>query len=158
MGIKVVKGGILMLTLVLLASMICAVEGWGLFVTPVSVLGVHPLTRRYFTYFIVIQTMILAALYKRKNVKPILVFVGLASLSLIAIYDMHAFSSFHNIFAAIFFLCQPLIFFLEYYDKKDRYALTKGAVLTFLMILLLADVIPIPVFEFLSYSLLILFL
>ena len=138
--------------------MTCAIEGWGIFMTPISVLGVHPLTRKSFTYFIALQTMILAILYKRKNVKPILVFTGLASLVLVSIYDMRDFSSFHNMFAAIFFLCQPIIFFLEYYKEKDVYALTKGAALTFLMILLLPDVISIPVFEFLSYSLLILFL
>ena len=147
-----------MLTAVLLLSMTCAIEGWGIFVTPLSVLGSNPLTKKSFTYFVTLQTLILAALYQRKNVKPLLVFVGLASLILVSIYDMIEFSSIHNMFAAIFFLCQPIIFFMEYQGSRDKYALTKGAVLSFLMILLLADVISIPVFEILSYSLLILFL
>jgi hypothetical protein len=138
--------------------MICAVEGWGIFTTPISVLGIHPITRKSFTYFISFQTLILGALYKRKNVKPILMFVGLASLVLISIYDMLYFADFHNFFAAIFFLCQPIIFFLEYKKKTDPYALTKGAVLLFLMVLLLAGILPIPLFEFMSYTLLILFL
>ena len=138
--------------------MICAVEGWGIYATPISVLGVHPITKKSFTYFISLQTVILAALYKRKNVKPLIAFVGLASLVLVSVYDMKYFNNFHNFFAAIFFLCQPIIFFLEYRKKKDPYGLTKGAFLLFLMVLLLAGILPIPLFEFFSYALLILFL
>ena len=147
-----------MVTIVLLFSMICAVNGWGIFVTPISLLGIHPITRTSFTYFITFQTLILGALYNRRNVKPILVFVGLASLVLISIYDMGEHTNYHNFFAALFFACQPIIFFLEYRAKKDPYELTKGAILVFLIILFAAGVIPIPVFEFLSYTCLILFL
>lgn len=138
--------------------MSCAIEGWGIYTTPISVLGVHPLTKKSFSYFITIQVIILAAMYKRKNVKPFLVFIGLASLILVSIYDMKYFNTFHNFFAATFFLCQPLIFFLEYRKKKDSYGLTKGAILLFLMVLLFSGILPIPLFEFLSYALLILFL
>ena len=152
------KGGILILAGVLLLSMICAIEGWGILVTPISVLGVHPLTRKSFTYFITFQTIILGVMYKRKDVKPVLVFTGLASLVLLSIYDMYEFNVVHNIFAATFFLCQPLIFFLEYYKSKDTYALTKGAVLIFLILLTLIGVLPLPLFEMFSYILLILFL
>jgi len=154
----VAKGGILILTIILLVSMICAVEGWEILVTPISVLGITPTTKKSFTYLITLQSVILAALYKRRNVKPLLMFVGIASLTLISIYDMKYFSTYHNFFAAIFFLCQPIIFFLEYKAKKDPYELTKGSILAFLMILVLAGIIPIPIFEFLSYALLILFL
>jgi predicted neutral ceramidase superfamily lipid hydrolase len=154
----VAKGGILIVTGVLLFSMICAIEGWGIAATPISMLGIHPLTRKSFTYFITFQTLILGALYKRKNVKPILVFIGLASLVLLSIYDMYRFSMMHNIFAAMFFVCQPLIFFLEYYKRKDTYALTKGAILAFLILLTLTGVLPLPLFEMFSYILLILFL
>lgn len=152
------KGGILILTIVILLSMICAVEGWGIFVTPISVLGIHPTTRTSFTYFITIQTLILAALYSRRNVKPLLVFIGLASLTLISIYDMVNYNRYHNFFAAMFFICQPIIFFLEYKTKKDPYELTKGSVLVFFMILYAAGILPIPIFELLSYACLILFL
>lgn len=138
--------------------MTCAVEGWGIYTTPISVLGVHPLTKKSFTYFVTIQAIILASLYRRKNVKPFLMFVGLASLILVSIYDMKHFSSFHNFFASTFFLCQPLLFFLEYRKKKDSYELVKGAILLFLMVLLMSGILPIPLFEFLSYALLILFL
>jgi hypothetical protein len=138
--------------------MICAIEGWEIFTTPLSLLGVHPITKKSFSYLLFFQTIILAALYKRRNVKPIIVFVGLASLILISIYDMIYFNSLHNIFAAIFFLCQPLIFFLEYKKDKDYYSLSKGIILVFLMILLVAGILPIPIFEMLSYGLLLLFL
>jgi hypothetical protein len=154
----VAKGGILVVTIVLLFSMICAVNGWGIFVTPVSLLGTYPATRTSFTYFITFQTLILGALYNRRNAKPILMFVGLASLVLISIYDMKDYTSSHNLFAAIFFICQPIIFFLEYKAKKDPYELTKGAILLFLIILFAAGIIPIPLFEFISYTCLILFL
>lgn len=138
--------------------MICAVEGWLIYTTPLSVLGVNPITKKSFTYFLTIQAILLAVLYKRRDVKPFLMFIGVASLILVSIYDMKNYTQLHNIFAAIFFLCQPLIFFLEYKKKKDPYELTKGAVFIFLMILLLAGILPIPLFEFLAYSLLILFI
>lgn len=147
-----------MVTIVILLSMICAIHGWGLFVTPISLLGVHPITRTSFTYFITLQTLILGALYNRRNAKPILVFVGLASLVLVAIYDMSEHTNYHNFFAAMFFICQPIIFFLEYKEKKDPYELAKGSILLFLIVLFLAGIIPIPIFEFLSYICLILFL
>lgn len=147
-----------MVAIVLLFSMICAVNGWGIFVTPISLLGVHPITRTSFTYFITLQTLILGALYHRRNAKPIIVFVGLASLVLVSIYDMANYTGLHNFFACIFFLCQPMIFFLEYKAKKDPYELTKGAILVFLMILFAAGILPIPLFEFISYTCLILFL
>ena len=152
------KGGILLLTIVLLVSMICAIEGWQFFVTPISLLGVHPTTKHVFPYFITVQTLILGALYKRKNVKFIVMFIGLASLVLISIYDMRQYSGLHNLFAIIFFICQPIIFFLEYRKKKDPYELTKMAVLLFFMVLFLAGVLPLPLFEFVSYTCLILFL
>ena len=157
-GVKVAKGGILLITIILLLNMSLAIEGFSIYATPFSVLGINPATKKYFSYFIALQTLILAVLYKRKNIKPFLVFVGLASLILVSIYDMKYFSTFHNIFAAIFFLCQPTIFFLEYRKKTDPYGLTKGAVLLLLMVLLLADILPIPIFELISYALLILFL
>ena len=138
--------------------MTCAVEGWGIYTTPFSVLGAHPLTKKSFSYFISLQVVILAALYKRSNIKPFVSFIGLASLMLVSIYDMKHFSEFHNFFAAIFFLCQPLIFFLEYRKKADPYGLTKGSALLFLMLLLLSGILPIPIFEIASYALLILFL
>jgi len=138
--------------------MTCAVEGWGIYTTPISVLGAHPVTKKSFSYFISLQVLILAALYKRRNVKPFLVFIGLASLILVSIYDMKYFHEFHNFFAAIFFLCQPVVFFLEYRKKKDPYGLTKGAILLLLMVLLLSGILPLPLFELISYALLILFL
>jgi hypothetical protein len=138
--------------------MTLAIDGWGVYTTPLSVLGAHPLTKKPFSYFISLQVIILASLYKRKNIKPFVSFIGLASLMLVSIYDMKYFSEFHNIFAAIFFLCQPLIFFLEYRKKTDPYGLAKGAVLLFLMLLLLSGILPIPIFEIASYALLILFL
>lgn len=157
-GVKVAKGGVLLITIILLLNMSLAIEGWSFYSTPLSLMGAHPATKRYFSYFIVLQTVILSVLYKRRNVKPFLVFVGLASLILVSIYDMKNFSYLHSLFAVLFFLCQPLLFFLEYRKKKDPYELTKGAVLLLLMVLLLSGVIPIPIFELLSYALLILFL
>ena len=158
MGVKVAKGGVLLITIILLLNMSLAIDGWSFYSTPFSVMGAHPATKKYFSYFIVLQTSILAVLYKRRNVKPFLVFVGLASLMLVSIYDMKNFSSFHNLFAALFFLCQPTLFFLEYRKKKDPYELTKGAILLLLVVLLLSGLLPIPIFELVSYALLILFL
>jgi hypothetical protein len=138
--------------------MIIAIEGWEFFVTPISLLGVHPITKKYFAYFMTLQVVILGALYKRRNVKPFIVFMGLSALSLLSIYDMYYFSSIHNFFAFMFFIIQPLIFFLEYKKSKDSYALTKVAVLLFLILLTWIGVLPLPLFEYLSYILLILFL
>ena len=157
-GVRVLKGGHLIITIVLLLTMILSVEGWQLFVTPISALGVIPRTSVFFPYFITFQTLVMGVLYRRKKVKPFLSFVGLASLFLICIYDMYSFRDLHNFFAVLFFAIQPIIFFVEYRRKKDVYALTKFAVLVFLILLGFLGIIPLPIFEFISYSLLILFL
>jgi|TARA_R110002096_G_C14530885_1_gene717689 hypothetical protein len=138
--------------------MISSVNGWLLLTTPVSMLGVLPQTSRAFTYFVTFQTLVLGALYKRKNVKPLLVFLGLGSLMLIAIYDMYSFRDIHNIFAITFFVVQPIILYLEYRKRKDYYSLTKVAVLSLLIVLTYIGIIPLPIFEYLSYALLIVFL
>lgn len=138
--------------------MIIAVEGWEFFVTPISVLGTHPITKKYFAYLMTFQVLILGALYKRRNVKPFIVFMGLSSLCLLSIYDMYYFTSIHNFFALMFFITQPLIFFLEYKKSKDSYALTKTSAFLFLILLTWIGVLPLPLFEYLAYILLILFL
>ena len=92
------------MTGVLLASMIAGVEGWEFYVTPISVLGTHPLTKKAFSYFMTFQVLIIGALYKRRNVKPFIVFIGLSALSLLSIYDMYYFAHIHNAFAFIFFI------------------------------------------------------
>jgi len=157
-GIKVIKGGILLITGSLLASMIATIEGWEIYTTPISMLGVHPATRRFFGYFITLQTLILGALYKRINVKPLLVFIGLASLCLISIYDMHYFPKTHNLFAVVFFLCQPALFYLQYRNKKDPWGLLKMSIFLLMMYATYTGDIPLPVFEFFAYVLLIIFL
>jgi hypothetical protein len=47
--------------------MITSVEGWLIVTTPISFLGVHPVTRAPFTYFIALQAMVVGALYKRRT-------------------------------------------------------------------------------------------
>jgi hypothetical protein len=134
------------------------VEGWMLVVTPISVLGIHPATRVPFTYFITLQAIVLGALYKRRNVKPFLAFMGLASLILLDIYSLRDSALLHNVFAILFFLTQPIIFFLEYRNKKDPYGLSKGAFLLLLALLTWLGFIPLPIFEVMAYAALILFL
>lgn len=155
---KVAKGGFLIITVILLWSMASSVEGWNLFLTPVSFLGSNPATNRFFSYFITFQALGLGALYKRKNVKPFLAFLGVASLVLLDIYDMESSRGTHNLFAIIFFLCQPVILFLEYKKDKDSFFPSKAVVLAGLIALTAVGILPIPIFEFLSYALLILFL
>jgi hypothetical protein len=158
MGIKVIKGGILLLTGILLASMITMIEEWQIFVTPISVLGVHPSTRQFFSYLTTLQVLILGVLYHQKKVKPLLSYIGLASLCMLSIYDMEVYNRMHNFFAFLFFFCQPIIFYMEYRKSKDPYNLSKVGVLLFLMLLVWIGVLPLPIFEFISYTLLILFL
>ena len=102
--------------------------------------------------------MVVGALYKRRNVKPFLAFMGVASLVLLNIYSVNDNLVLHNIFAILFFLVQPIIFFLEYRNKKDTYSLSKGAILIFLALLTWLGIIPLPIFEGIAYALLILFL
>ena len=158
MGIKVIKGGILLLTGILLASMITMIEEWQIFVTPISVLGVHPSTRQFFSYLTTLQVLILGVLYHQKKVKPLLSYIGLASLCMLSIYDMEVYNRMHNFFAFLFFFCQPIIFYIEYRKYKDPYNLSKVGVLLFLMLLTWLGFLPLPIFEFISYTLLILFL
>lgn len=148
----------MLITLILLSSMITSVEGWLIVTTPISFLGVHPATRVPFTYFITLQAIVVGALYKRRNVKPFLAFMGVASLVLLNIYSVNDNLILHNVFAILFFLVQPIIFFLEYRNKKDTYSLSKGAVLIFLALLTWLGIIPLPIFEVIAYALLILFL
>lgn len=157
-GIRTLKGGYLLITITLLITMISFVEGWMLVVTPISVLGVHPATKVPFTYFITLQAIVLGALYKRRNVKPFLAFMGLASLILLNIYSLNDSVLLHNVFAILFFLTQPIIFFLEYKSKKDSYGLSKGAFLIFIALLTWLGIIPLPIFEVIAYGALILFL
>ena len=138
--------------------MITMIEEWQLFVTPISVLGAHPSTRQFFSYLTTLQVLILGALYHQKKVKPILSYIGLASLCMLSIYDMEVYNRMHNFFAFLFFFCQPIIFYMEYRRSKDPYDLVKTATLLFLMLLTWIDVMPLPIFEYLSYILLILFL
>jgi hypothetical protein len=147
-----------LITLILLSSMITSVEGWLIVTTPISFLGVHPATRVPFTYFIALQAMVVGALYKRRNVKPFLAFMGVASLVLLSIYSVNDSLFLHNVFAILFFLVQPIIFFLEFRNKKDTYSLSKGAILIFLALLTWLGIIPLPIFEVIAYALLILFL
>ena len=138
--------------------MISSVEGWVLLTTPISALSLHPVTRPLLTYFITFQALIIGALYKRKNVKPLLAFMGVASLVLLDIYSMHVNIFLHNIFAIIFFLVQPIIFFVEYKKKNDTYGLTKGVFLLVLILLAYQGILPLPIFEFIAYGALIIFL
>ena len=138
--------------------MVLSLEGWSILTTPISFFGIHPATNRLFSYFITFQTLGIGALYKRRKAKPMIVFVGLASLFLIDIYDMESYNALHNMFAIIFFLCQPIIFFMEYRKVKDSLAISKGFVLISLIVLLATGFLPLPIFEVLSYTLLILFL
>jgi len=138
--------------------MISSVEGWVLLTTPISALSLHPVTRPLLTYFITLQALIIGALYKRKNVKPLLAFTGVASLVLIDIYSMYSDAFLHNIFAIIFFLVQPMIFFVEYKKKNDMYGLVKGVFLLVLIALAYQGVLPLPIFEFIAYGALIIFL
>ena len=138
--------------------MISSVEGWVLVTTPLSVLSLYPATRHLFTYFVTLQALILGVLYKRKNVKPLLAFIGVASLILLDIYSMYYDNFLHNIFAVIFFLVQPVIFFYEYKKKGDTHALCKGAFLCLLIILVWQGILPLPIYEFIAYGALIMFL
>lgn len=138
--------------------MITMIEQWQLFVTPISVLGTHPSTRQFFSYLTTFQVLIIGAFYHQKKVKPILSYIGLASLCMLSIYDMDVYSRMHNFFAFSFFFCQPIIFYMEYKRSKDLYDLAKTATLLFLMLLTWMGAIPLPIFEYLSYILLILFL
>lgn len=138
--------------------MVASIEGWNIITTPVSLLGAHPATHRFFSYFITFQALSIGALYKRKKVKPFLSFIGLGSLILVDIYDMATYNALHNFFAIVFFVIQPIIFFWEYKSSKDSLFPTKAFVLAMLIVLLLTGWLPLPLFEFLSYTLLILFL
>ena len=138
--------------------MTVSIEGWGFITTPISFLGVHPATRQFFPYFITFQSLFCGAMYRRRNVKPFLAFLGVSSLILISIYDMNANSVLHSFFAVIFFIVQPIILFMEYHSNKDSFFPTKAFVLVMLMVLLVTGWLPLPIFEFLSYALLILFL
>ena len=138
--------------------MITMIEEWQLFVTPISMLGVHPSTKQFFSYLTTFQVLILGALYHQKKVRPILSYVGLASLCMLSIYDMEVYNRMHNFFAFLFFFCQPIIFYMEYRKSKDPYNLSKVGVLLFLMLLTWIGVLPLPIFEYISYTLLILFL
>tara|TARA_R100001244_G_scaffold112539_1_gene83268 strand:- start:367 stop:783 length:417 start_codon:yes stop_codon:yes gene_type:complete len=138
--------------------MASSVEGWSLMTTPMSFLGVSPLTRIPFSYFITFQALGVGALYHRKKVKPFLAFIGVASLIMLDIYDMYYAKDLHNFFAIVFFLVQPIIFLMEYKKKKDPYEITKVGVLLLLILLTYLELIPLPIFEVLSYALLILFL
>tara|TARA_R100000027_G_scaffold18839_1_gene13619 strand:- start:45 stop:461 length:417 start_codon:yes stop_codon:yes gene_type:complete len=138
--------------------MISSIEGWALLATPLSALSLNPITRHLFTYFITLQALILGVLYKRKNVKPLLAFIGIASLVLLDIYSMYDNVFLHNVFAITFFLVQPIIFFYEYKKKGDTYALCKGAFLCLLIILVWQGILPLPIYEFIAYGALIMFL
>ena len=138
--------------------MISSVEGWVLLTTPLSALSLNPVTRHLFTYFITLQALILGVLYKRRNVKPLLAFIGVASLILLDIYSMYYDNFLHNIFAVTFFLIQPIIFFVEYKKKSDTYALSKGVFLSVLIILVWQGILPLPIYEFIAYGALIMFL
>jgi hypothetical protein len=138
--------------------MISSVEGWGLLTTPISALSLNPITRPLFTYFVTLQALIVGALYKRRNVKPLLAFIGVASLILLDIYSMYYNNFLHNIFAVIFFLIQPIIFFVEYKKKSDTYALCKGVFLSVLIILVWQGILPLPIYELIAYGALIMFL
>tara|TARA_Y100000310_G_scaffold107663_1_gene106062 strand:- start:95 stop:511 length:417 start_codon:yes stop_codon:yes gene_type:complete len=138
--------------------MISSVEGWALLTTPLSALSLNPITRHLFTYFITLQALVLGVLYKRRNVKPLLAFIGIASLILLDIYSMDYNTFLHNIFAVVFFLIQPIIFFYEYKRKGDTYALCKGAFLCLLIILVWQGILPLPIYEFIAYGALIMFL
>jgi hypothetical protein len=138
--------------------MISSVEGWVLLTTPLSALSLNPITRPLFTYFVTLQALIIGALYKRRNVKPLLAFIGVASLILLDIYSMYYDNFLHNIFAVIFFLIQPIIFFVEYKKKSDTYALCKGVFLSVLIILVWHGVLPLPIYELIAYGALIMFL
>ena len=138
--------------------MISSVEGWVLLTTPLSALSLNPATRHLFTYFITLQALILGVLYKRRNVKPLLAFIGISSLILLDIYSMYYDNFLHNIFAVTFFLIQPIIFFVEYKKKGDTYALCKGAFLSLLIILVWQGILPLPIYEFIAYGALIMFL
>jgi len=138
--------------------MISSVEGWVLLTTPVSALSLNPITRPLFTYFITLQTLVVGVLYKRKNIKPLLAFIGVASLVLLDIYSMHSDAFLHNVFAVVFFLVQPIIFFVEYKRKNDTFALSKGVFLSVLIILAWQGIIPLPIYEFIAYGSLIMFL
>jgi len=138
--------------------MISSVEGWGLLTTPISALSLNPITRPLFTYFVTLQALIIGALYKRRNVKPLLAFIGVASLVLLDIYSMYYDNFLHNIFAVIFFLIQPIIFFVEYKKKNDTYALSKGVFLSLLIILVWQGILPLPIYELIAYGALIMFL
>jgi hypothetical protein len=155
---RVVKGGFLLFTAIMLFLMVSSIEGWLLMTTPISFLGVHPATKKFFSYFITLQVLIFGSLYKRKNVKPMLAFLGLASLILLDIYDMESSNGLHNFFAIIFFLVQPVILFLEYKKDKDSLFPSKVVVLVSLMALTVVGILPIPLFEFVAYTLLIIFL
>jgi len=138
--------------------MISSIEGWVLLTTPLSALSLYPVTRHLFTYFITLQALILGVLYKRRNVKPLLAFIGIASLILLDIYSMYYDNFLHNVFAVTFFLIQPIIFFVEYKKKSDTYALLKGAFLSVLIILVWQGILPLPIYEFIAYGALIMFL
>ena len=138
--------------------MISSIEGWALLTTPLSALSLNPATRHLFTYFVTLQALILGALYKRKNVKPLLAFIGVASLVLLDIYSMYDNVFLHNVFAITFLLVQPIILFYEYKRKGDTYALSKGAFLCLLIILVWQGILPLPIYEFIAYGALIIFL
>lgn len=138
--------------------MISSIEGWGIVTTPISFLGSHPATRQFFPYFVTFQSLFFGAMYRRKNVKPFLAFLGVSSLILVSLFDMDNHSVLHNFFAIVFFVVQPVILFMEYRSSKDSLSLTKVVVLVMLIVLLVTGWLPLPLFEFLSYALLILFL
>jgi len=138
--------------------MITAIEEWQIFVTPISLLGVHPATKQFFSYFTTFQVLVVGVFYKQRNVKPFLAYIGLASLCMLSIYDMYIYSHMHNFFAFLFFFCQPIIFYLEYRKSKNPYELAKTGIFLFLMVITWVGILPLPMFEYISYGLLILFL
>lgn len=134
------------------------VEGWSFYMTPISVLGSTASTRNSFTFLMTLQSLSLSAFYRHRKIKPLLSYIGTATLMLIAIYDIADYPLWHNLFACIFFIVQPIIFFLEYRKKRDTYSLVKFAALLTLIILVTMGIMPIPIFEFISYALLIVFI
>jgi len=138
--------------------MTSSVESWSVLTTPISALSLNHTTRPLFTYFVILQAAVVGALYKKRNVEPILALIGIYSLVLLGVYSMYDNSFLHNIFAITFFLVQPVIFFVEYKKKNNISALVKSGFLAVLTILVWQGVLPLPVFEFITYGALIMFL
>ena len=152
------KVGVLVYVTASILTMILSVDGWDIFATPLSILGIKENTKQHFAGFMLIQAMTISVLYYDRIIQPVLGVTAVLALTFIGLFNVIDYPEVHNISAIYFFLVQPIIFFVEYYREKGIESFLKGVILVLLIGLLGTGVMSIPEFEVTSYLLLILFL